>query len=751
MGTNLEELKTVIREACRQDINNEEILAKTLGCLDQWAALPDWNAQARDQFVDLLAPTIPRLNYLSPSAIVERLVAVGPQEGLGDSVSRILKTPDSAGRRNVIRNEVAKMEAGEAWVVLAGVLAHDPDDDNVYQACHTALQMGRSRADVLQALARNPASNAIEGSVYELVNRPGDSHELLLAWVGLPKKQQRRIRQSLAEGTRLTLQRELRYLFRDRAWPSVQFLTTFKGLADFLLVADDLDTRITRSFIQGESTRKAATRMWAEALPRRREDLPYLRALLAPISKEPLTRSFARVTGRCQLRTMGFEYTDVLRFDYLAKYAKDYDGRPLTRRGTFEGLELDGLIEQQLKWDDARDHAAQLRNELRQALQRLERRREGDATKRDDRELTGLLEELKEAELTLESSERFQLLKEASCTLINRFHESGVTWERFEPEGILGEYQHADGTATVYTGMIRITAAAPPMRSVGSRDEAFAAILAVAEIHEAAHGHLIDSADCDGGSWAGFKEAPFTLHEALATTLTRRIVEQQEDERVTAALNVLEDLLPPEYQIGRTLHGLRAERLRTFLLDVTQPSNQLRSVVEEAERLSAAARASAPLLAARFGEPDYDDLRELLSASQGKLLVADSDVREAEIAVGVFHTITAKWSGQIPLLAALTGVPWPSADDLVLWQLTAACRGPIVGSQALRLRLDWLQRGPGRHSALAGHDDLPNRPAMGLPDYHEAVRMLGYDADDPRYSLLAPRVPKKKAKIPGKR
>lgn len=481
---------------------------------------------------------------------------------------------------------------------------------------------------------------------------------------------------------------------------------------------------------------RALTRELKQVIENKQE--PGAQELLEALDAAELGADYAPLLGMRLSSPIRMRYSSILRYEYLLRYGRTRQGTSVESLIGELGYDPQDLLRIQQYWDSLHDRLAkQLEPDSKKTLSSYAALVQYEPAT-TARELLNRRPRPEDRELAREISEAEQLfgsLRDASMNIAKALREQSIEWERLEPEGLLGEYQPLDRTATIYTGMIEILAGHPSLRHRASAEAVQGALIRIAKLHEQAHGWIIHAEDCDGASWASYAEAPYRLHEALVTAYMRRMLATQDDKVFLVLIySILEVMLPAEYRAGSVLLGSSAEEMRAVLREARAPKLPSLSL---ASLLIKAISEAAGQLAASMGKERFQGLR----ARVVKLAALRSGLEEQlKQSVLLFRSIKERYADAIPLLAWAMGRPWPGEAELDRWRFfMLSCRGPAIGAgRALRLHLDWIDDHPGE-SALVGQGDGANTASLELPEYQDALQRLGYAADDPRLLILQAR------------
>lgn len=709
---------------------DEQHLTPLLACVEALASRHGWDApRRRDELIGLIRPSLRNLSWNSGmKAVLYWLAGNGLEEGLLEAYSEFLHNSETAP---LVPPYIARLSShGAARNALTRILeGHFRNFGDGYSyatpsAVEPGLDAGLAPIEILKALARNTDRAAVGEAILRMA-RADRARSLGVSRGDLSAAELSYLEECLAGYVQERMLGEFFWELERRGHPTRDYRHVYE-LRALLLNPPFIPERAPAS--------ASLIAEWGSRLP----GSSMLKEMFGPARNA----DFGALTGLSQPEPVRFEYDDTLRFGYLLEYGRTPNNeslRPLVADLT-GGAEPDRLIELERERDRLRDELAFLHAKLEAERGERERdEREYEFQERGWRETKPLPSEgiVRELQQSL-NGERFTQLRRASERLTPRLAEMGVTFERWEPEGLLGEFRPEDRAATIYTGMIRVLAGSPEMRKLGGLDEVEAALRAVAEMHEAAHAHLILARSCDRKQWDGFEDSPYSLHEALATALTRRAVEAAQDaSSLPSVLNVLESMLPPEYKAASHLHALSGEDLRRFMLSARDASG-LAPVAETVSGILDAVRDDAGLIAAVSGEDEYGRFYDVAAAASKEILDSEDAAELAEACFRFFAAVEAETPDLIPLLESLAGVKWPDPLAEVYWRAAGAC--PVtVGQTGLRLRVEWIGKTPGA-SALAGYEDVKNSASLGLPDFDNAVRDAGLSPDDPSLRLLRERI-----------
>lgn len=723
---------------CVENFNdiNDEHLTPLLNSIDALGDQFGWDArQRRDEAMNRIRPVLKKDMWRSGMEdVLDWLTQCGPPEGMLEVLNEFLGVTELA---DMVPPYLAEL-GEEARPTLTEILKGRINDsgDSTLEAIEPSLQTGLSVAEILHALGRNPDRQTVGRAVERLarLNEAQVATELR----NLSPTERSYLQECLMECLYRSLLRDLEYVAYESGHS--YFIDIFRGFQNVY----ELRHSITR--FQSVFGRRDV-RFLLERINHGSHELSLIKKLFGPQEE----MDFSLLTGVTLSETLSFDYDDTLRFQYLLEYGRTANERPLRPliANLIEGENPETLVGLEKARDDTLDKIAFLRSEL-EARERAEAERgERKEERREGPPLFPIEEEINELEQYLNSS-RFEVLRNASDKLIPALAERGVTFERWEPEGLLGEFRPPSRTATIYTGMIRLLANSPAMKSLASPAEVESALCRIAEIHEALHGQIILAHTCDRQSWQPYEESPYCLHEALATAYTRRFVESLDDNRLLlSVLGALESLLPAEYQGTAFLNSLSGEDLRAFLLEA-RGSQTARSIVETTNEVLSIVRSEAGLLAAILDETAYDRLRGIVAEISEEILSAADAPSLIQACGALFRRIAGEASEAISLIEILGELDWPGEVQMAYWQILESCRGGPVGDASLRLRIEWIGETPGL-SAIAGYQDLQNSASLGLPDFEAAAREAGLSPDDPAFRILKerivrPRRPKDKRK-----
>ena len=255
-------------------------------------------------------------------------------------------------------------------------------------------------------------------------------------------------------------------------------------------------------------------------------------------------------------------------------------------------------------------------------------------------------------------------------------------------------------------------------------NNAYEALKAVVEIHEATHALWHVGLDAGGKAWADPAAASGVLHEIIAQYYTRSLCKwlagNHEGDRCNLLLAMFQNLTktaPQEYRLHERLDGIDGEAVRTFFLSFRQRGPQLtwdglwNAVLQTIATLL-------PFLKKHLSPTDITAIEEWV-----RRITCDTISMEegCDILVGL---------GRLPtLLQAIEtaiGVPFPNRNEAVLLCLTKVCKLSRPTGPSLPYTLD-AARGalrlekPRIELALLNHPivrSLLNRPA----DTHPANR-----------------------------
>lgn len=695
------------------------------------------NGRKREEAVRYIRPSIQKASwgwFAGGRKLLDWLVRLGPPEETAALLRELL--PNWSIGQYVPQYLSGLGEDGRA--VLVKILEGGVDESAGLPdaAVVPSLNAGLTMADILRALARNDNPEAVGPALSQLIDyRSGP--ELRDALRNLRYDERSYLRSCLTERLMSDALSEFTNLL-ERNFGEPYYSSAGRYIMRGLLRAANIRSRM--SYLQrifgdsrlgffpadpGQRDWLSRSHVMTRLLPRVQEMLGSLPHL-----------DFGPLTGLALDGSPAFEYDDNLRFQYLADYGRAKGDTPFLyfiKDATAGEVDVERLVELERERDDYRDKVSLLRSELE-----AWRRETGWTGEKEVLDLGRQLEgEIRETEQFV-NGERFDALRRASEELTPKLTSAEVTFERWEPEGLLGEYHPLDRTATIYTGMIHVLAASPAMHGAGSFDEVERALLDIAEIHEAVHGHLIHATTCDRESWQCYKDSSYRLHEALATAYTRRFIEGlQPDGVISRVLDALEPLLPAEYQAARLLADLSGEDLRSLL--IAARDSLLSSALAETTRdVLRVVNSKAGVLAELLGKEAYEKLTWSVGDLSEKLQVAETPESPADACAELFSLFEEEVPSAISLVETLGGFDWPDENTLTLWRVAALCQGPPVGASSLRLRLDWIGEGPG-FSAFAGYQDVKNTASLGLPGYEEALKEVSIAPDDPYFKLLQER------------
>jgi hypothetical protein len=728
------------------DYINTDFLHVLLECLDAVGRTSGWGTErVAEEGLNLLRPLMGRFWSFDAGTVMDWLLERLPRDRHLEVLGEFLDRLDPEARTEVPPRLARLGEAAKP--VLIDLLATCEIWLLLYGAAEACLQLRMTFGEILGRLARNPHAASVASALDRLLDDVGTGYpEFTQAWGSLPPADQARLEESLGE--RLidewaSMWRRLPYEFERTTQGLRAPISIAWYLSDAIRTTKKL-SRTHRGFgkplFDFKTHRRLRNRLRAavERFPETGWDALHFHWL---DEREP---GFGPLTGSTLVQPLRFEYLDVLRFQYLFEFGRTEREKPLDSLiAEFADMTRERLLAFERDQDALRDQLARLRGELEARLEELARVRgmEEDSYRgreyEEPAEVQRLRGEIRGVEGAIRG-ERFDALRQASAQVIPKLVEEGVRFARWEPEGILGEFQPLDRTATIYTAMVRLAAGSPSLRRLGSGDQLEQALRRLAEIHEAAHGHLILAEGCDRSNWQGYDRAPYRLHEALATAYTRRYVQRfGDDPMLLRVLDALEAQLPAEYRGAGRLANVSGESLRRFFLAaaVSPPEPSLLALTG---RIFVALQSAAGPLALRLGPEDFARLRQVVSAWVAQMRAAADPAELVDTCVQLFHVLAAGFAEVLPLLAAVGDFDWPGEDDLAFASLVELCQGPPVGRGCLRLRLDWIKRDAGL-AALAGLQDLHNMASLGLPDYQEAVKRAGVDPHGPLYALLMPR------------
>lgn len=708
---------------------DDELLTPLLESIDALGDRFGWDAlRRRDEAMNRIRPALKKIEtYSGPEEVLDWLTQCGPPEGMVEVLNEFLSVAELAEMVPPYLADLGEAARPTLMEILEGRIANP--SRATQSTIEPALQVGISVAEILHALGRNTDRQAVGRAVEHLarLDEARTSAELGI----LTPTERSYLRDCLAEHLSEYLLRDLSYIAKRYGGYELEYL--FRGFHDVY----ELRRLISR--LQPVWGRRDV-RLLLERIGHGSHEVSLIKKLFDSRGE----MDFGLLTGMTLAEPLSFEYDDTLRFQYLLEYGRTANERPLRPliANLTEGESPETLVGLEQLRDDTLDKLASLRSEL-EALERAEAERGERKEERRERggggrSFSPLEGEIRELEQYLNGS-RFDPLRSASNKLIPALAERGVTFERWEPEGLLGEFRPPNRTATIYTGMIRLIAASPAMKTLGSEDEIESALRRIAEIHEAMHGQIILAHTCDGQSWQPYEESPYCLHEALASVYTRRFAESLDDNRLLlSVLGALESLLPAEYQEMALLNSLSGEDLRAFLLQARN-SQTAQSVVETTNEVLLIARSEAGLLAAILDETAYDRLRKIVAEVSEEIRSAADAPSLVQACGALFRRITDEASEAIPLIEILGALDWPSEVQMAYWQILESCRGGTVGDASLRLRIEWIGETPGL-SAVAGYEDIANSASLGLPNFEAAVEEAGLSPEDPSLRLLKERI-----------
>lgn len=719
--------------------NDENLLYALLYSLGSVADGRGWDdRRKREELMKYIRPAIRNANwglFMGGRELMDWLARLGPPDETANLLREFL--PNWSIGQHVPPYLSGLGEHGRPVLVEILEGGVNGGEGLASASVQPGLEAGLTVADILHALARNDKRQAVAYAMNRLLNFAAGP-ELRDALRQLPHAARSYLRDCLMELLESEALSEFENVLRSN-FGGFDYSSTGAGLLRALQRAPDLRSRMKHlQRVFGDSRLNLLPshdrQEWLRQSDVMTRLLPLATEMLAPLPD----LNFGPLTGLALAEPLTFEYDGNLRFRYLVELGRvkgDFPVRYFIEDATGGKFNAETLVNLERGRDDLRDRVSLMRGEL----ETWRRRTEWTA----DKEVPGFVRELEDEIVEMERSvdgERFEGLRRASEELVPKIAEAGVTFERWEPEGLLGEYRPTDHTVTIYTGMIRILAASPAMQGAGSFDEVERALIDLAEIHEAAHGHLISATTCDRESWQGYADTPYSLHEALVTAYTRRFAEslQPGGGVMTRVLDALEPLLPAEYRAARPLARLSGEDLRGLVI-AARNSPPPETLAETTRDLLRVVNSKAGVLASLLGAEAYGKLARGVGDLSQELESAETPESLADACVKLFALFEDELPGAIPLVETLGGFDWPDARTLALRHLAALCKGPTVGTTSLRLRIDVIiADGPGP-SAVAGYEDTKNAASMGLPDYEEALEDAGVAPDDPYFELLRER------------
>jgi hypothetical protein len=303
------------------------------------------------------------------------------------------------------------------------------------------------------------------------------------------------------------------------------------------------------------------------------------------------------------------------------------------------------------------------------------------------------------------------------------------------PDGVLGEYQIADRSITLFSPMIELAAADAASVLQRPVSDVVPLMRTLVEVHELAHAHVHLGRDADDRIWAAPEQATHGFHEALAQVYTRRIVRKLEPPELWNVLRVMEDWLPIEYHYADLLAVAGPEDLRSY-------------VVERRSRPPARTLAAVAAGILR-GLPGYVLLLQdqlpggALGASTARALAdtlarADRALDTPQEASAVLDVLLRRLE-ELPQAKAILGafVPggWPSAKERRWLLFEASVAGEPVGKKPLRfIRKEDIVRAV---DASKSAQEIGLRPALRV--CKKAVARLcvlaGRQPDDERFGV----------------
>lgn len=723
--------------------NDEPHLTPLLRCIDTIGEQEGWDAlRRREEVMNRVRPVLKKKSWAQGLRVVmDWLVETGPQAGLLELFHEFFANPRIA---YLVPPYIAilKEEARDTLTaILEGRLAGHHKDDYYRlpaEAVEPSLEAGLAPAEILNALARNPNSYAVGNALLHIAELNGATG-LQVSRRDLPARAWSYLEECVVRHACLTLFGRLESVLQRHSEHPGEVSRLLRQIYDLRLFESN-----SRFFLDRFPQLNL---LWSKFNLR-----PSGSGIFRELFKTSRELDFNSLTGLILPKPIKIEYDDTLRFQYLLEYGRTETNASL--RALMADLtgraELERLIKLEQERDEWVDVLSNLYSELEtqprreEEEERYRRRDEAGGLRpqseewRDEPEMSPVERRIIQAERYL-NGDHFAELREASASLIPALVERGVTFVRWEPEGLLGEFRPPSRTATIYTGMIRVLAGSPLMRSLGGHTEVEESLRTIAEIHEAMHGHVILATTCDGHSWEKFADSSYCLHEAIVNAYTHLAVERMDDNSLLAALlKQLESLLPPEYKGAAFLKNLSPEDLRRFLL-AARDDTPASTMAETVAGILSAIRSEAGLLAALMGEADYRSFQDAVSSAAAEILNSTSESEFIEACCELFRRVEAEASWAVPLLENHAGVSWPDELTEAYWLITAACPLGPVGRSSLRLRIDWIGDTPGL-SALAGYSDITNSASLGLPNFEEAAEAAGLSPDDPSLRLLKERI-----------
>jgi len=585
------------------------------------------------------------------------------------------------------------------------------------------VDVGLTMSDILEALSRNKNDPLVGETLCWLLDFSKiPSIEFESAWHALPMSIQSRFASLLGEST---VNQYYRY-FNRALWRQKDMI----GYRYIIHNWQHIQRRISRIERQFGST-VFRTREWRlNSLPHRAgrfhrvPQMPFHFASQRYGAGSPidLDAAFVSVLGFSLDSSIVFEYTDELRFEYLLEHARMPGELRLDAFIAEFDIQPERMVAMQKSADGLRDEMAQLQYRYESLVRELEPQIDSIET-RFSPQLEKMASQISEIQDRLE--DEYFLLVEVSQRLIPQLSEVGITWERIETEGILGEFQPLNRTATIYSGMIRLAASSPQFSELMPTEELVDSLHQIAEIHEAAHGYLILGRNCNSEKWDDYGAASYRLHEAIAMAYTSRVLARIDcPSSVRDLFENIDQMLPVEYRVAIRLNDVSAENLRQFASKVrTKNTPTIRrrwnQVCHDLKRHDA-------LLAVTAGDRHlYHTLQDLVQVSLDAVKEADNVTAECNACEDFFRSVGECLSSGLPVLGLLGAGPWPDADELACLAVADLCFGPSIGrGNALRLKLEWITNRLGGSADAAGIDK-PNLPSLGLENYDELMEKIG--------------------------
>jgi hypothetical protein len=528
--------------------------------------------------------------------VLDWLVSCWPKDDLSSLLGVFFKSPESG----VVKRALEYLEklGTEAWPELTRLLATSRRWYVLQTAVRTALGIHMGHAEILQALATNPDLEEI-GPAIACLTGACSAGEFGRALAQLPRDAKERVLD--AYGRRIVREEASAFDYSLHEWWNDRWhrwSEPDEGREALHYIVRAYDKHVHSVLRAQEMSHRGGEPLFSKRLEMLRRNfhnefsrghrrgsyesrprVPFFSTSVLPTDGA----LHARLTGFSLRRPVPVDVMDVVQLPYVRAYAR-IDGKPindLLRDALDDQAEFDTDLE---SWNGLREKLATARSRLAE-LEELKARREGEeidferssnfqsSSNRSspsgarDTPVDEMADVVSRLETMLYVDGHFEQLRTQSERLLKVLSGEEITWERLEPDALLGEFHPVDGAITIYRGMIRLVAGHPALRRLAPREELEHALSTIAELHEMAHAYLVLGESCDGTWWEDYGAASHLLHEALATEYTTRLVEQSEERLVKRVWHVIESMLPAEYR-AKALLPASAEELRAFVLEV---------------------------------------------------------------------------------------------------------------------------------------------------------------------------------------